>query len=130
MKDYDTRKPSSERGAKPEHGVDIFNIGTPSEWKDYLLAGRTMVRLEYPDPKNNVDIPYDVDFVWTENIRFTYYGAKVPNRAIYIIRPKYATSWAYDNKIEGSWPMPFIVGVTSKKPGYTVLKMQFATFLD
>ncbi|MEX1369238.1 MAG: hypothetical protein AB1Z98_39280 [Nannocystaceae bacterium] len=87
-----------------------------------------MIRIE--GPTSSTDIPYFVDMVWGQNIKFTYFGAEGVHRAMYILRPATGRAWGLDNDIKGSWGKPLIAGVCMKKPNLRVLKMKFVTFLE
>ncbi|MCY1057453.1 hypothetical protein [Nannocystis sp. SCPEA4] len=81
-------------------------------------------------PTQSTYFPYEADFVWPNDIRFTFFGAQATHRAMYILRPRIAGVWALGNQVTGSWPLPLIVGVAMGEPGYRVVKMEFATFLE
>lgn len=126
MNDIEIIEPSIE-GKKPDD-FTIESIGVPAEWEPYILNGLTMVR--FRGPTSSTDIPYHVDYVWEQNIRFTYFGSKGIHRAMYILRPAAGSAWVLDNDINASLGTPLIAGVLLKHPGIRVLKMQFATFTE
>lgn len=128
MNEICVRKPPNGPNATPNMGDEILEIGTPAEWKDFIQSGLTMVRFEFVD--KITDIPYEVDFVWNQKIKFSFFGAEGIYRAMYIIRPRYAVAWSMNSEIAGKWPVPFVVGVMFNKPGYAVIKMDFVTFLE
>jgi hypothetical protein len=103
------------------------SLGIPEEWSPFVQNGLTMVR--FTGPTSSLDVPFHVDFVWDQNIRFTYYGADGVHRAMYILRPVNAFASALSGASTASWA-PLIAGVVMKKPKLRVLKMAVVTFVE